>query len=43
MPRLNRGPTINCAIAFGTWSMASGTSPLVAKPNASAAWLWRHW
>jgi hypothetical protein len=40
--RLNRGPAINCAAAFGTWSTALGTSPLVAKPNASAAWLWRH-
>jgi hypothetical protein len=27
---------------FGTWSTASGTSPPVAKPNASVAWLWRH-
>jgi hypothetical protein len=26
---------------FGTWSMDSGTSPLVVKPNASVAWLWR--
>jgi hypothetical protein len=42
MPRLNRGLAISCAAAFGTWSMASGTSPLVAKPNASVAWLWRH-
>jgi hypothetical protein len=41
-PRLNRGPTINYAAAFGTWSTASGTSPFVAKPSASAAWLWRH-
>jgi hypothetical protein len=24
------------------WSMTSGTSPLVARPNASVAWLWRH-
>jgi hypothetical protein len=41
-PRLNRGPAINCAAAFGTWSTVSGTSPLVARPNASVAWLWRH-
>jgi hypothetical protein len=27
---------------FGTWSTASGTSPLVARPNTSVAWLWRH-
>jgi hypothetical protein len=27
---------------FGTWSTASGISPLVVKPNASVAWLWRH-
>jgi hypothetical protein len=42
MPRLNRGPAINCAAAFSTWSMASGTSPSVAKPSASVAWPWRH-
>jgi hypothetical protein len=42
MPRLSRGPAINCAAAFGTWSTASGTSPPIAKPNASVAWLWRH-
>jgi hypothetical protein len=41
-PRLNREPAINCAAAFGTWSMTSGTSPLVAGPSASVAWLWRH-
>jgi hypothetical protein len=41
-PRLNRGPAINCAAAFGTWSTALGTSPLVAKPNANAVWPWRH-
>jgi hypothetical protein len=39
---LNRGSAINCAAAFGTWSMTSGTSPLDARPNASVAWLWRH-
>jgi hypothetical protein len=38
-PRLNSGPAINCAAAFGTWSTASGTSLLVARPNASVAWL----
>jgi hypothetical protein len=43
MPRLNREPAINCVAAFGTWSMTSGTSPLVARPSASVAWLWRHW
>jgi hypothetical protein len=37
MPRLSRGPTINCAAAFGTWSKTSGTSPLVARPSASVA------
>jgi hypothetical protein len=42
MPRLNRGPAINCAAAFVTWSMTSGASPLVARPSASVAWLWRH-
>jgi hypothetical protein len=42
MPRLNRGPAINCAAAFGTWSTASGTSPPVAKPSANVAWPWRH-
>jgi hypothetical protein len=25
--------------AFGIWSMISGTSPLIARPNASVAWL----
>jgi hypothetical protein len=34
-PRLNRGPPINCAAAFGTWSTTSFLS-------ASVAWLWRH-
>jgi hypothetical protein len=42
MPRLSRGPAINYAASFGTWSTASETSPPVAKPNASVAWLWRH-
>jgi hypothetical protein len=42
MPRLNRGPTISCAAASGTWSTASGTCPPVAKPSVSVAWLWRH-
>jgi hypothetical protein len=42
MPRQSREPAINCAATFGTWSMTSGTSPLVARPNASVAWLWRH-
>jgi hypothetical protein len=42
MPRPSRGPAINYATAFGTWSMTSGTSPLVARPSASVAWLWRH-
>jgi hypothetical protein len=42
MPRLNIEPTINCAAAFGTWSMTSGTSPLIARPSASVAWLWRY-
>jgi hypothetical protein len=28
--------------AFGIWSTASGTSPPVAKPSASVAWLWKH-
>jgi hypothetical protein len=41
-PRPSRGPAINCAAASGTWSMTSGTSPLVARPSASVAWLWRH-
>jgi hypothetical protein len=27
---------------FGIWSTASGTSPPVAKPSASAAWPWKH-
>jgi hypothetical protein len=35
MPRPSRGSTINYAAAFGIWSMTSGTSPLVARPNAS--------
>jgi hypothetical protein len=26
----------------GTWSVASGTCPSVAKPNASVAWRWKH-
>jgi hypothetical protein len=39
VPRLNRGPAIGCAAAFGTWSTTSGTSPLVARPSASVAWL----
>jgi hypothetical protein len=38
----SRESVINCAAAFGTWSMTSGTSPLIARPNASVAWLWRH-
>jgi hypothetical protein len=37
MPCPSRGSTINCAVAFGTWSMISGISPLVARPNASVA------
>jgi hypothetical protein len=41
-PRPSKGSTINYAAAFGTWSMTFGTSPLVARPNASVAWLWRH-
>jgi hypothetical protein len=42
MPRPSRKPAINCAAAFGTWSTTSETSPLVARPSASVAWLWRH-
>jgi hypothetical protein len=42
MPRLNREPAISCAAVFGTWSMTSETSSLVARPSASVAWLWRH-
>jgi hypothetical protein len=42
MPLLHREPTINCIAAFGTWNVTSGTSPLVARPSASVAWLWRH-
>jgi hypothetical protein len=42
MPCPSRGSTINCAAAFGTWSMTLGTSLLVARPNASVAWSWRH-
>jgi hypothetical protein len=42
MQRLSREPAINCAATFGTWSMTSGTSPLVARPSASVAWPWRH-
>jgi hypothetical protein len=38
----SRESAISCAAAFGTWSTTSGTSPLVARPNASVAWLWRH-
>jgi hypothetical protein len=41
-PHPSRGSTINYAAAFGTWSMTSGTSPLVARLNANVAWLWRH-
>jgi hypothetical protein len=37
MPCPNRRSTINYAAAFGIWSMASGTSPLVARLNASVA------
>jgi hypothetical protein len=37
MPRPSRGSTINYATAFGIWSMTSGTSLLVAGPNASIA------
>jgi hypothetical protein len=42
MPRSSREPAINCAAAFGAWSMTSGTSQLVVRPSASVAWLWRH-
>jgi hypothetical protein len=42
MPRPSREPAINYAAAFGTWSMTSGTSQLVARLSASVAWLWRH-
>jgi hypothetical protein len=42
MPRPSRGSTINYAAAFGIWSMTSGISLLVARLNASVAWLWRH-
>jgi hypothetical protein len=42
MLRPSRKSAINCATAFGTWSMTSGTSPPVARPNASVAWLSRH-
>jgi hypothetical protein len=42
MLRPSRESAISCAAAFGTWSTTSGTSPLVARPNASVAWLWRH-
>jgi hypothetical protein len=42
MPCPSRGSTINCASALGTWSLTSGTSLLVARPNASVAWSWRH-
>jgi hypothetical protein len=42
MQRPSREPAINCVAAFGTWSMTSGTSQLVARPSASVAWLWRH-
>jgi hypothetical protein len=41
MPCPSRGSTINCAAAFDTWSMTSGTSLLVARPNASVALSWR--
>jgi hypothetical protein len=41
MLRPNREPAISCAAAFSTWSMTSGTSLLVARPNASVVWLWR--
>jgi hypothetical protein len=41
MPRLNRGPTIGCAAAYDTWSVASGTCPPVAKLSASVAWRWK--
>jgi hypothetical protein len=37
MPCPSRGSIINCVAAFGTWSMISGISPLVARPNASVA------
>jgi hypothetical protein len=40
--RSNGGSTINYAAVFGIWSMTSGTSPLVARLNASVAWSWRH-
>jgi hypothetical protein len=33
---MSRGPTINCAIAFGTYSKICGTSPPVAVPNTNA-------
>jgi hypothetical protein len=39
MLRLSRKIAINYAAAFGTWSMTSGTSQLVARPSASVAWL----
>jgi hypothetical protein len=42
MPHPSRESAINCAVAFGTWSTTSGTSPLVARPSASVVWLWRH-
>jgi hypothetical protein len=37
MPHRNRGSTTSCTAAFGIWSTAYGTSPLVATPNANAA------
>jgi hypothetical protein len=42
MPRPSRGLAINCAAAFGIWSMTSGISQLIARPSAGVAWLWRH-
>jgi hypothetical protein len=41
MPRLSRGPTTSCAAVSGTWSMASGICPSVAKLSASVAWRWK--
>jgi hypothetical protein len=36
-PRLNRGPVINCAVAFNICNMICGTSPPVAMLNVNAA------
>jgi hypothetical protein len=38
-PRQSKRSTTSYAAAFGIWSITSGISPLVARPNVSVAWI----